>query len=363
MKSSNVIYYPRLDHLRAFAVIIVMAFHVYHFGFQQWQPNPSAGWAGLIVEGHTGVALFFVLSGFLFMLIALNGVIHYKKFIYNRFVRIFPLFLVVFMLAVTLGRDDFQATDVFYLLFTNIGSPPTSDFFVTGPAWTISVEFSFYLLFPFIAAGFVANGWRYMLGLLALLFFFKLVVFLEVKDPIHVFYSTLVGRLDQFLIGMMAAVGFLNHQKWLEKYAYVFGFLAVTLLFGSLWYLATNASWAGPQRGHPWWLVWSSIEASVWAMVLISYMCLPQGRSALSRGFAMLAGYVGKISFSAYLLHASVIFVLYELFAGFQFTQIFYINMLLAFSLVFMLTVLLSTLSYFCIEKPFLVKRKRYINN
>lgn len=363
MQSSNISYYPRLDHLRAFAVLIVMAFHVYHYGFQHWQPNPGAGWAALIIEGHTGVALFFVLSGFLFMLIAMKGPIHYKKFIYNRFMRVFPLFLVIFMLAVTLGRDEFQATDIFYLLFTNIGSPPTSDFFVTGPAWTISVEFSFYLLFPFIAAGFIANGLRYMLGLLALLLFLKLVVFLEVDDPIHVFYSTLIGRLDQFLIGMIASVGFLNYQKWLEKYAYLIALLAATLLFGLLWYLAVNASWAGPQRDHPWWLVWSSVEASAWAMLLVSYVCLPQGRSALSKWLAKVAGHLGKISFSAYLLHASVIYILHNLLLNFNFTDLFYVNLLLAFLLVCVLTVVLATVSYYCIEKPFLVKRKRYIDD
>jgi peptidoglycan/LPS O-acetylase OafA/YrhL len=322
-----------------------MAFHVYHYGFQQWQPNPNAGWAALIIEGHTGVALFFVLSGFLFMLIALNGAIHYKKFIYNRFVRVFPLFLVFFMLAVTLGRDDFQATDIFYVVFTNLGSPPTSDFFVTGPAWTISVEFSFYLLFPFIAASFISYGLRYMLGLLVLLFFLKLVVFLHVNDPIHVLYSTLIGRLDQFLIGMVAAVTFLNYREWLEKYACLVLFLAAVLLFFLLWYLAVNASWAGEERHHLWWLFWSSIEASAWAGVVVSYMCVPQCRSTFIGVLAKVAGYIGKISFSAYLLHASVIFILYDLLFNFKFTDFFYVNFLLSFSMVCILTVLSNNLS------------------
>lgn len=97
MRSSNVEYLPKLDHLRFLAALLVFSFHFIHYFFLHWQSLPSQPWLSVIVEGHTGVGLFFTLSGFLFMLIGLkNENLNYKKFIINRFLRIFPLFLVVF---------------------------------------------------------------------------------------------------------------------------------------------------------------------------------------------------------------------------------------------------------------------------
>ncbi|GAB4215044.1 MAG: hypothetical protein Fur007_12340 [Rhodoferax sp.] len=120
MKDINLAHIPQLDHLRLLAALLVFGFHVFHQYFGHWVPSPYAAGFGLITEGHTGVALFFVLSGFLFMSIALQGGdIDYKKFIRNRFLRIFPLFLFFFFVAISVGRDTFRAADVFYLAFSN----------------------------------------------------------------------------------------------------------------------------------------------------------------------------------------------------------------------------------------------------
>ena len=85
MKSSNLQYEPRIDHLRFVAAALVFLFHVYHFYYLQWQPNPDNAWLGLIIEGHTGVSLFFALSGFIFMQIALHSEqIDYRRLIEPR---------------------------------------------------------------------------------------------------------------------------------------------------------------------------------------------------------------------------------------------------------------------------------------
>ena len=170
MKSSNLPYIPALDHLRLLAALLVLVFHTFHTYFGQWQPAPYAAVLGLVTEGHTGVALFFVLSGFLFMTIALQAEhIAYGAFMRNRLLRIFPLFLFFFFVAISLQRDTFRAPDALYVLFSNIGKPPTSEHFITGAAWTISVEFTFYLVFPFLARFVRAEGAAYLLRLLLLM--------------------------------------------------------------------------------------------------------------------------------------------------------------------------------------------------
>lgn len=361
MRSQNMAYLPRLDHLRFLAAGLVLAFHLYHYFFHHWQPNPDAALLGFIVEGHSGVGLFFTLSGFLFMLIALQGPIHYGSFIYNRFLRVGPLFLVVFYLAVTLGRDDFAAMDIFYLLFSNIGSPPTSDFFVTGAAWTISVEFTFYLLFPFLATFFLAQGARYWLGLMALLFVFKLVIYVSVEDPVHVLYSTLPGRLDQFLVGMAAARIYQAYREHLARYAWPLLGIAVVMVYGMLYGLARYASWMSADRHQPVWLVWSFVESTGWALLIMGYLAIPVIRGRLARLTARLFAFGGKVSYSFYLLHASVLLLFSEFIGVLAPTPWFSLNFTLNLGVALLACLGVAALSYEYIERPFLSMRRRYL--
>ena len=118
MNSNNLPHLPRLDHIRFFAANLVFLFHFTHYYYLHWSPLIDHPWMGLITEGHTGVGLFFTLSGFLFMLIALhNPFIDYRRFISNRFLRIFPMYFTVFFIATSIGRDIFQPQDILYLFF------------------------------------------------------------------------------------------------------------------------------------------------------------------------------------------------------------------------------------------------------
>ncbi|MBH8581161.1 acyltransferase family protein [Bisbaumannia pacifica] len=361
MRSSNIAYLPRLDHLRFLAAGLVLAFHLYHYFFHGWRPNPESALIGFIIEGHSGVALFFTLSGFLFMLIAMQGPIAYGRFLYNRILRIAPLFLVVFYLAITLGRDGFEAADLFYVMFSNIGSPPTSDYFVTGAAWTISVEFTFYLIFPFLAAFFLAQGWRYLLGLLALLMLFKLVIFTQVDDPIHVFYSTLPGRLDQFLVGMGAARLYHDHREAMARRAWPLMISGALAVYGLLFLLARHASWMSENRHEPLWVVWSGLEAFGWAWLILGYLALPPRRGRLAAAMARFAEFGGNTSYSLYLLHASVLLLMREWLGVLQPTPWFMVNFAINLILALVLCLAVASLSHAVIEKPFLGLRRRYV--
>src|SRR5690554_1280848 len=361
MRSTNIRYLPRLDHLRFLAALLVLAFHLYHYFFHSWQPNPEAALIGFIVEGHSGVALFFTLSGFLFMLIALQGPIRYRQFMFNRVLRIAPLFLVVFYLAITLGRDEFQATDILYVLFSNIGAPPTSDHFVTGAAWTISVEFTFYLIFPFLAAAFISQGWRYLLGVWCLLLLFKLVIHASVADPMHVFYSTLPGRLDQFLIGMAAGVLYAKYREPLARHGVLLFIGASLYCYSMLYLLARHASTFSADRHEPLWIVWASLEAVGWALLIVGYLSLPAVRGRLAEWVGAVLMHCGKISYSFYLLHASVLFLWQEHLGVWLPTPWFATNFVANLLIVLLLCIAVASLSYACIERPFLAQRRRYV--
>src|ERR1035437_857515 len=142
MKSLNIPYSPRIDQLRWLAATIVFLFHFCLELRGVGGPGIDTAWLGIVTEGHTGVGLFFTLSGFLFMQIALyQKQIVYGDFIRNRFLRIFPLFFTIFLVATSISRDKFLPADIFYLLASNLGLAPTSETVITGAAWTISLEF------------------------------------------------------------------------------------------------------------------------------------------------------------------------------------------------------------------------------
>lgn len=54
MRSPNIEYLPRLDHLRLLAASLVFLFHVYHTLYGHWKPNTDSWGYGWIIEGLAG---------------------------------------------------------------------------------------------------------------------------------------------------------------------------------------------------------------------------------------------------------------------------------------------------------------------
>jgi peptidoglycan/LPS O-acetylase OafA/YrhL len=357
--SANVAWNPRLAHLRGVAALLVLVFHVFHVFHGQWKPFPWAHGFGWVVEGHTGVSLFFVLSGFLFMTIAQRsgGEIRYGEFMRNRLLRIFPLFLVVYFVAISVARDAFRPADLLYLLVSNLGDAPTSKQFITGAAWTISVEFTFYLIFPFLARFALEQGPGYLLRWVLLLFLFKAGAYLVSERPTHMLYSTLLGRLDQFLIGMLAAQ--LAAARWAAPVLrgwWVAG--AGALLFVLLELQARRASYFLPQPRQLFWLFWPTVEAAAWAAVVATYA---YWRGSLQRTVAAVLERAGEISFSLYLWHGLIIYLVQKTAPAWLQTGNPKLDTLVAGVLVLGLSWWVSTISYRTIEAPFLGLRRRYV--
>lgn len=359
MRSRNLDYIPRLDHLRLLAALLVVGFHFFHYNAGLWQPLPHLAWLGLITEGHTGVSLFFVLSGFIFMLIALSGeAISYGEFIRNRCLRILPLFLVVFILAISIGRDRFEASYIFYVLFTNLGDAPTSWHFATGPAWSISVEFTFYMVFPFLALFVREGGVSYLARLVLLMLVIKTAAYLATPNSKHMLYSTLVGRFDQFLIGMAAAVLYNRHRDFLARPGSLVLIAGAVLTMLAVAAQARFASFFLTGEKQPFWIIWGTLEAMLWASVVVGYLASSFRLPATLDGFLRKGG---EWSFSIYMWHALVIFTVHELLGRQGASGA--ATLALDGAIVLALTLGVAFLSFGVIEKPFLGLRRRYLSS
>lgn len=357
MKSLNIQYNPRIDQLRWLAATIVFLFHFYlefHGLAGIDLPGP---WTALITEGHTGVGLFFTLSGFLFMQIALyQQEIRYRDFLRNRVLRIFPLFLTIFLLATSIGRDKFQPQDLLYLFATNLGLAPTSGTVVTGAAWTISVEFLFYLVFPFLARFAMEGGLAYLARLLVLMGFFKLAAYTVNDNATLMYFSTFVGRFDQFLIGMAAAM---LHARWrapLERAAPLLVPASAMLVMAATGWMHMTAPFGATPKSA-FWIGWSMLEAAAWALCVVAWVSFTW---RLPGRLDRVLAHGGKLSFSFYLLHMGVLHLLATRVGMLRPTGLGWLDLGVTLLACYALTTWLASLSYAAIEEPFLRLRHGY---
>ena len=141
-----------LDHLRAFAILIVFLYH-----YKGLFPHPE--WIGSIGKfGWTGVDLFFVLSGYLissqlFLTIAQKKKIIFRTFFLKRFFRIIPAYLVVlalyFLFPALREREGLAPLWKYFTFTQNIGL----DLRFHGTfshAWSLCIEEQFYLFLPLL---------------------------------------------------------------------------------------------------------------------------------------------------------------------------------------------------------------------
>lgn len=365
MRSPNLRYLPAVDHVRAYAALLIVFYHGLHvfayearfgkqFGIDHWL-QPANPLLAALAEGHTAVALFMVLSGFILTLAALPDGVRWLGFIRNRLLRTYPLFVLLTFAGIAAMPQNFSFSAVMQQLL-GLGNEPGT--FVAPPftslLWTIAVEWQFYLVFPLLVAV-LAKGWtRQVAGFIAVLLLLRLAVVIAGGNAREVSYMQIIGRLDQFLLGMWAA------WRWRERPPSPRGgaiLAALALLAAILGLWALNASGGWPTT-HGWKILMPTVEGAVWAAFVLGYVAWANdARRWWSRALA----WIGEISYSIYLLHFVVIWSLLRsglvpVWSG-RFVVDALLNTLL---LALPITLAVSALSYRFVERPFLRLRGTY---
>ncbi len=315
-----------------------------------------------VINGFTAVTMFFVLSGFVFTYGALNSPkADWKNFYVNRVLRIYPLFILVNLLALHFQSNHLPITKLLMNL-VGIGNYGASYGKFDIVLWAIAVELQFYAIFPLLINLLKRKGVKYLIGLIGLMVAIRLGIKLHgssLHDPV---YLTLIGRLDQFLIGMVAA-WYVNSRGWLSsetvkpKLKMALGlFASVVVLAGLLWlYMAT-----GWKYGDSYWqVVWPTLEGLAWVAIGIYFVGLVRHRKIR---WLKLFSWVGVVSYSIYVLHYPIIKTLqprvainwpaHHLLGGILSSSFIY----------FPASLLAAALAYNFIEKPALKLRKDYIS-
>lgn len=346
----NQIYFHEIDSLRFLAFLIVFLGHA-------WLPITAA----FSQLAWFGVELFFLISGFLLTRILYEEYkesksINLKFYFIRRILRIWPLYfsfiILLFFLSVKIFRISYSFErllgNIFFVdnIFTVSGWTNTNS--GSGHLWTISVEEQYYFILPFLALWLFrkTKGQKtffFIAAFLLLLIGKSLAVILKAKYP---FVHVLPLSADSFLMGILIGT-FYNNQTLSHQRNHLLLCLGIILLFIVLLLPSKNITGFHLLLIYP-------LQAIGFAFILI---CVLTGRdyplNKLLRNKALV--YLGKISFGLYIFHFPVIVQLAGLFNTKEVLMQFF-----GLLLMFLVTLILSLISYYLVEKPFLSFKKKF---
>lgn len=290
--------------------------------------------------GSIGVQLFFCITGLLFA----NKILHTEQvdwtmFFRNRIYRIVPAYFFSCVLAIMIAAryswpinqnyKEIIASIPSLFSFGLIALPKINDFDfmrLLGVNWTLAMEWKFYLMLPVI---FVLIREARRITMFSILL-------LTISDVVY----TNQGFWVYFVSGAICAPFF---DRQLSSRICNLSYILITLtlvIFSCCWDKI-------PNYGYLRWILMSVFFASI---------SIARPRILSMHAFVAM----GTISYSFYLLHAMTLFLLIKIYQIYV-EDISNLSMLFFALLIcsaLALTTIFSTLSYFFIERPFMVSRR-----
>jgi peptidoglycan/LPS O-acetylase OafA/YrhL len=296
--------YPGLDLLRATAIILVI---FWHFSTAKF----PFGWIG--------VDLFFILSGFLIGMILLKGIerknFHYGRYMLNRVLRIYPLYIVVvgaftvfaasrsYFPSVTSGFESFFSQATFsQTILPLFLDHPIPYYLVT---WSLVVEMVFYILIPLIAIPLQRYNALWLGLLVVIVGYIPLRFWWSSSFPANdidlqlAMFQRPYYRLDELFYGVVVALAVWSGVKQSQRVALILGTL---IALGGAVYIA---------------LIPGQDTAPSMALLTRDGVFLP---SVLAVGFALITygvyskpwaplwvRAIARLAFPLYLVHALVL--------------------------------------------------------
>lgn len=348
MSSDITKYRAELDGLRAVAVISVL---LYHVKFSLFSYEVFKG-------GFLGVDIFFVLSGYLITTIIFTqmnaGVFSLKDFFIRRIKRILPAMVAVLLVSSvfafyfllpdsliiyvkTLLASLFFVSNLYFFGEDTYVSD-SSEYKPLLHTWSLSVEWQFYLIFPFLCLWLFKRFKNKKLTIIFSLFLLSLVLsnILAYRQPNFAFYM-LPSRMWELMAGSIVAIIILENKLNIGKIYYkVFPVVGLVLITLSILFINDGML-------HP----------SVITLIPVLGTCLIilfSRDKNLASNFLSLKPmiFIGAISYSIYLWHQPL-FVFYRIKIG-------EIGMSTSILLI-LLSIVISVLSFYLIEKPFRTKQ------
>jgi peptidoglycan/LPS O-acetylase OafA/YrhL len=280
------------------------------------------------------VSYFFVLSGFIlgYRYPQLPDRRAIARFYWARFARIWPVHFFCLMLGVATvpaafwGSADGLTWSILPLQILLLNAWIPIEGFVFGfnpPAWTISVECFFYVIYPVLIFRWAAT-WRWKLAgsalILLMLALIAYVAALPATTPeqhhqvstLALLYGNPLARLFEFTLGMTAAMVWHRFHKRLQLSLVIATTLEVALLgavVGDLYWTGHQATAWATAIGRPGfdWRVLTSTPLGTGACLLYAplILLLAAGQGLVAKVLAHpISVVLGESSYSLYMLQA-----------------------------------------------------------
>lgn len=269
--------------------------------------GPELEWPmGVMSFSFTGVDIFFVLSGFIFApAILAKEKIKIKAFAIRRITRIYPLYIIALLIYVLIkyfnGGDLLFIPEHIFMLHLQ----STEMTFYYNPAfWSLPPEVSFYILIPILAI--LPQNKKIKI----LIFFFMASMALRINmlylaDRVEENFSFIILHhlpclLMEFLIGTFAwrlySMRCLFSYRYLIFFMGIVGWIVLAYIYLFIQDIYTAQHWKNGQLGVFAAICFSfSLVGSVYIM----------DNGLKNKKIIILSGWLGKLSFSIYLLHTA----------------------------------------------------------
>ena len=344
-----------MEGVRGLAVLLVFCVH-YSVLFQFWAIERSATerlWSFLEAIGHSGVDLFFVLSGFLIYGTIISKKTPYLTYLARRVERIYPPFIVVFAIYLALSvlfpsenKVPSGASGTLYLIENVLLLPGLLSIppFI-AVAWSLSYEMFFYICVPMIVLGLGMREWRSRTRL-ALFGALGIGYALFCTLGIHPRLQLLMFISGIFLFeAMRAAQAPADLGTSLRRD--VIGTLALIACF-PVAYVVTRNGWAAshqPSDAYYYgWFVKVLVQFTLFPIFLFACFRSTSFLSAIFSG--RFIRHLGNMSYSYYLLHGLALkfaaVVLHHFVPAGRNETVFWIALPLAFAATWMSSLILN---------------------
>lgn len=326
------LFFPNLNGLRFTGALAVMLFHCFTLHREIWgdfyQSSAFQAVGKILNKGHLGVALFFVLSGFLITYLLLdelrrNGRINVAHYFMRRILRVWPLYFVIVLFGFFLfpilpyGVETTHELWRYCLFLSNIdelinGARENLNFLTA--TWSVSVEEQFYLSWGVLITVF---GFRkkFFFPVFFLLIIAGVLVFrlLHTGEERTIYFHTFSVVSDLAFGGLLAWLVVYRHidrffrtlPRWVIILAYILGFGA---LFLDGWLLSSTLAFAA-----------RLVPEIVFGFIVLEQVYAEHSFYKIDR----IPGFfeAGKLTYGFYLFHSIFIYYFAQLFHDFHLTN------------------------------------------
>ena len=349
-------YIPEIDGLRFLAILWVFTYHLNDYLIKSHPVNDANIFQRILQNGHLGVELFFVISGFVLSLpfaryyLKQGKKVQLKQYFIRRLTRLEPpYFLVMIFLFFSSAGTHFHiakelaphlVASLFYI--HNIiypGSLPA----INSVAWSLEIEIQFYLMVPLLAYIFVLQKYARRVVLVIIMIIMPGLQYLYKSDTLF-FYQF----IQYFSAGFLLADMYVSQDN---QYFYepahrikkkVLTVLGVLIFAGILIIHSTRTD-----------LIYTLFIPFAISAFYFIVLFIPFWKGCFRVKWISI---IGGMSYTIYLIHGAVMAIFGRFFVKHGIANHYFVYFFIQFFIFGTLTMVAGSLFFYFIERPCMQK-------